>query len=76
MQVMVRDSEIRRTRLEVTVQQVDTVHAARHMCNKLDILRVQDLENMLEENFDRFLMWLLDLIQDFRVRVENLEVAR
>ena len=42
---------------------------------RLDILRVQGLENMLEENFDRFLLLVSDLIQDFRIRVENLEVA-
>lgn len=48
MQVMARNNEIRETRLEVTVQQVDTVQAARRMCNELDILRIQGLENMLE----------------------------
>ena len=75
MQVMARDNEIRGTRLEVTVQQVDTMQAVCRMCNELDILRVQGLESMLEENFDRFLILGPDLIQNFRVRVENLEVA-
>ena len=57
------------------MQQVDTVQAARRMCNELDILRVQGFENMLEGSFDRFFISVLDLIQDFWVRVENLEVA-
>ena len=38
MQIMRRDNEIRGTRLEVTVQQVDTVQAARRMCSEFDIL--------------------------------------
>lgn len=52
MQVMTRDNEIRGTRLEVTAQHMGTVQAARRMCNKLDILRVQGIENMLEGSFD------------------------
>ena len=75
MQVLALDNEIRETRLEVTVQQVDTVQATRRMCSELHILRVQGLENMLEGNFDRFLISMLDLIQIFKVRVEILEIA-
>jgi hypothetical protein len=47
-QVMTRDNKIRGTRLEVIVQHVDTVQAARRMCNELDILRVQGIEYMLK----------------------------
>jgi hypothetical protein len=47
-QVMTRDYKIRGTRLKVTVEHVDTVQAARCMCNELDILRVQGIEYMLK----------------------------
>ena len=33
MQVMARDNEIRGTRLEVTVQHLDTMQAAHRICN-------------------------------------------
>lgn len=52
MQVMTRDNEIRGTKLEVTAQHMGTVQATHRICNKLDILRVQGIENMLEGSFD------------------------
>ena len=64
------DNEIKRTKLEVTVQHVDTMQAARRICNELDILRVEGLESMLEGRFDRSLISMTNLIQGFRIRVE------
>jgi hypothetical protein len=75
MQVMARNNKIRGTRLEVTIQQVDTVQAVHRMYNELDILRIQGLENMLERSFNIFLILLSYLIHNFWVKVENLEVA-
>ena len=54
MQVMGSDNEIKRTKLEVIVQHVDTMQATRRICNELDILRFEGLESLLEGRFDRF----------------------
>ena len=75
MKVTGSDHKIMGTRLEVTVQGVDTVQAARHICNELDILRVQGLERLLEGRFDRYLISPIDLREEFRIRVENLRAA-
>jgi hypothetical protein len=75
MQRMARDEEIRGTRLEVTVQHVDTMHVVRRMCNELDFLRVQGIEIMLEGSFDRVLIRPPDVIQAFRDSFEKLEVT-
>ena len=75
MQVMGNDNKIRGPRLEVTVQHVDTVQAVRRICSELDILRVQGLESLLEGMFDGSSISSTNLIQDFRVRVENLRLA-
>jgi hypothetical protein len=72
---MARDEEIRGTRLEVTVQHVDTVHVVRRMCSELDFLRVQSVENMLERSFDRILIRIPELIQAFRDSFKKLEAA-
>ena len=75
MQIMRRDNEIKGTRLEVTVQHVDTVQAARRMCSEFDILRVQGVEYMLEGYFDKISSLVPYLIQEFRVRLGNLRTA-
>ena len=75
MQVTGSDNEIRRTRLEVTVQHVDTVLVAKRICSGLDILRVQGLKRLLEGRFDRYLILATYLIQDFKIWLENLRVA-
>jgi hypothetical protein len=75
MQVMGSDHEILGTRLEVTVQGVDIVQAARRICSELDILRVQSLERLLEGRFDRYLISAIDLREEFRIGVENLKAA-
>jgi hypothetical protein len=75
MQVVTRDNEIKGTRLEVTVQQVDIMQAARRINNELDILRVQGIEYLLEERFDKKFCLVLDSIQEFRIRLKNLRVA-
>jgi hypothetical protein len=62
MQVMTRDNEIRGTKLKMIVQHVDTVQATRHMCSELDILRVQDIEYMLEGSFDKIFCLVPDSI--------------
>jgi hypothetical protein len=59
----------------VTVQGVDTVQAARRICNETDILKVQGLECLLEGRFDKYLISATDLREEFRIRVENLRVA-
>ena len=68
-------NKIRRTRLEVTVQDVDTVLATRRICSELDILCVHGLERLLERMFDRYLILATYLIQDFKIWLENLRVA-
>ena len=72
---MTRDNEIKGTRLEVNVRHVDTVQSTRRICSEFDILCVQDIENMLEGSFDKIPIQVPNLIQDFRVRVENLKAA-
>jgi hypothetical protein len=75
MQRMARDEEIRRTRLEVTMQHVDTMHVVRRMCNELDFLRLQGIEIMLEESFDRVFIRPPDVIQTFGDNFEKLEAT-
>ena len=57
------------------MQHVDTVQAVRRICSELNILRVQGLESLLEGMFDGSSKSSTNLIQDFRVRVENLRPA-
>ena len=75
LELMTRDDEIKGTRMEVTVRHVDTVQAARRLCSESDILRIQGIENMLEGRFDKILIQVPNLIQDFKVRMENLRAA-
>ena len=53
LELMTRDNKIKGTRLEVTMQHVDTVQANRRICSEFDILRVQGIENMLKGSFDK-----------------------
>lgn len=75
MEALAREEEIRGTRLEGTVQRVGKVQAARRMCYESGISHVQGIEYMLKDYFDKILMRVSDLIQDFRVSLENSESA-
>lgn len=56
MHVIGSDNKIRGSRLEVIVQHVDTVQAARRICSELDILRVQGIGSLIERMFDKSLI--------------------
>lgn len=75
MEALARDEEIIGTRLERTVQRVDKVQVTRRMCYESNILRVQGIEYMLKDHFDKILIRVSDLIQAFRISLENLESA-
>ena len=53
MEALARDEEIIGTRLERTVQRVDKVQVTRRMCYESNILRVQGIEYMLKDHFDK-----------------------